>query len=70
MQKTIKTEEGLGIEYDEDVICDVCRSVSCIFINLRDFNFQLNSVLTKVISLIYSKENNNQGVMHVRPNTP
>lgn len=26
MQKTIKTEEGLGIEYDEDVICDVCRS--------------------------------------------
>ncbi|XP_064609900.1 protein Jade-1-like [Liolophura sinensis] len=26
MEKTIKTEEGLGIEYDEDVICDVCRS--------------------------------------------
>lgn len=26
MQKTIKTAEGLGIEYDEDVICDVCRS--------------------------------------------
>ena len=22
------TEEGLGIEYDEDVICDVCRAVS------------------------------------------
>ena len=21
-----KTEEGLGIEYDENVICDVCRS--------------------------------------------
>ncbi|GAB1599624.1 hypothetical protein Ahia01_000239700, partial [Argonauta hians] len=26
MQKTIKTEEGLGIEYDEDVTCDVCHS--------------------------------------------
>lgn len=22
----IETVEGLGIEYDEDVICDVCRS--------------------------------------------
>uniref|UniRef100_A0A8C8ZRW8 Jade family PHD finger 3 n=1 Tax=Prolemur simus TaxID=1328070 RepID=A0A8C8ZRW8_PROSS len=26
MNHAIKTEEGLGIEYDEDVICDVCRS--------------------------------------------
>ncbi|XP_029459478.1 protein Jade-3 isoform X2 [Rhinatrema bivittatum] len=26
MSHAIKTEEGLGIEYDEDVICDVCRS--------------------------------------------
>ncbi|XP_026864142.2 protein Jade-1 isoform X2 [Electrophorus electricus] len=26
MQKAIETEEGLGIEYDEDVVCDVCRS--------------------------------------------
>ncbi|CAH1777727.1 unnamed protein product [Owenia fusiformis] len=26
MQKTIKTKEGLGIEYDENVLCDVCRS--------------------------------------------
>jgi hypothetical protein len=24
----IKTVEGLGIEYDENVVCDVCRSVS------------------------------------------
>lgn len=22
----MKNEEGLGIEYDENVICDVCRS--------------------------------------------
>ena len=28
MQTMIKTVEGLGIEYDEDVVCDVCRSVS------------------------------------------
>ncbi|EHB13024.1 Protein Jade-3 [Heterocephalus glaber] len=26
MNHTIETEEGLGIEYDEDVICDVCQS--------------------------------------------
>ncbi|XP_063059996.1 protein Jade-1 isoform X2 [Engraulis encrasicolus] len=26
MQLAIETEEGLGIEYDEDVVCDVCRS--------------------------------------------
>ncbi|CAJ0918405.1 unnamed protein product [Ranitomeya imitator] len=26
MSHAIETEEGLGIEYDEDVICDVCRS--------------------------------------------
>lgn len=28
IQTIVKTEEGLGIEYDENVICDVCRSVS------------------------------------------
>ncbi|XP_069131403.1 uncharacterized protein [Argopecten irradians] len=26
MQNKKKTEEGLGIEYDEDVVCEVCRS--------------------------------------------
>lgn len=26
MNHAIETVEGLGIEYDEDVICDVCRS--------------------------------------------
>ncbi|KFM81381.1 Protein Jade-1, partial [Stegodyphus mimosarum] len=25
-QEAIKSEEGLGLEYDEDAICDVCRS--------------------------------------------
>ena len=23
-----KTEEGLGIEYDEDIVCEICRSVN------------------------------------------
>jgi len=27
MQMAIQTKEGLGIEYDEDVVCDVCRMV-------------------------------------------
>jgi hypothetical protein len=27
MQTLLKTEEFLGIEYDENVICDVCRGV-------------------------------------------
>lgn len=26
MNHAIETEEGLGIEYDEDVVCDVCQS--------------------------------------------
>lgn len=26
MAQAIETQEGLGIEYDEDVVCDVCRS--------------------------------------------
>ncbi|XP_037402205.1 E3 ubiquitin-protein ligase Jade-2 isoform X2 [Pygocentrus nattereri] len=26
MQEAIEAEEGLGIEYDEDVVCDVCHS--------------------------------------------
>ncbi|XP_058533818.1 E3 ubiquitin-protein ligase Jade-2 isoform X2 [Ochotona princeps] len=26
MTRAIETQEGLGIEYDEDVVCDVCRS--------------------------------------------
>ena len=28
MQTLLKTEEVLGIEFDENVICDVCRAVS------------------------------------------
>ena len=27
LQQAIRTVDGLGIEYDENVVCDVCRSV-------------------------------------------
>ena len=30
LQTKMKTVEGLGIEYDENVSCDVCKSV-CLF---------------------------------------
>ena len=30
MGHAIATQEGLSIEYDEDVCCDVCQSVSCL----------------------------------------
>ena len=30
MQTKMRTVEGLGIEYDEDVVCDVCKSVSSL----------------------------------------
>ena len=29
MQTLLKTEEVLGMEYEENVICDVCRAVRC-----------------------------------------
>jgi protein Jade-1 len=28
METKKKTEEGLGIEYDEDIVCEICQSVS------------------------------------------
>lgn len=34
-QEAIKSEEGLGVEYDEDAICDVCRSVSSLSVCLE-----------------------------------
>jgi len=30
IQGIVRSEEGLGIEFDENTICDVCRSVSFI----------------------------------------
>ncbi len=30
MGETISTAKGLSIEYDEDIACDICRSVSTI----------------------------------------
>lgn len=31
IQSIVRSEEGLGIEFDENTICDVCRSVSYTF---------------------------------------
>jgi len=42
MQEAMKTVAGLGIEYDEDIICDVCRDVS---INTSFDRFKLVSLL-------------------------
>ena len=28
MQDAMKTKDGLGIEFDESIMCDVCRTVS------------------------------------------
>lgn len=27
MNEAVRSIEGLGIEYDENVVCDICRSV-------------------------------------------
>ena len=32
LQDAMKTTEGIGIEYDEDVVCDICRSVHAVLI--------------------------------------
>ena len=31
LQAAMKSTEGIGIEYDEDVVCDICRSVCISF---------------------------------------
>lgn len=59
MQTLLKTEEFLGIEYDENVICDVCRAVSLKLISFRLIfffwggggNITLNFILKVLIIL-------------------
>ena len=29
--KAVATDEGLGVEYDEHIVCDVCRDVSLAY---------------------------------------
>lgn len=41
MQTLLKTEEFCGIEYDENVICDVCRAVHSLS-KLTHFGFIVN----------------------------
>lgn len=37
METKKKTEEGLGIEYDEDIVCEICQSVSRKHLLVADF---------------------------------
>jgi len=37
LQQAIRTVDGLGIEYDENVVCDVCRSVWSLLDSLTNF---------------------------------
>ena len=34
MGETISTAEGLSIEYDENIACDVCRVVSKLYVTM------------------------------------
>lgn len=51
IQTIVKNEEGLGIEYDENVICDVCRSVSNILICVQS-RLEINKQLF-ILYMIY-----------------
>ena len=44
VQTIIKEEEGLGIEYDENVICDVCRSVCSLLNNYFIFIYYIGTL--------------------------
>lgn len=50
IQTIVKNEEGLGIEYDENVICDVCRSVSNFLICVQAY-LEINKL---TLCIIYS----------------
>lgn len=54
MNHAIETEEGLGIEYDEDVICDVCRSPDSEEGNDMVFCDKCNICVHQVRSLLLS----------------
>jgi len=49
LQEAMKRTEGIGIEYDEDVVCDICRSVcsaACHRIDYGSFISLCPSILT------------------------
>lgn len=45
METKKKTEEGLGIEYDEDIVCEICQSVSSSCLNKFLFVFHLSIII-------------------------
>jgi len=38
LQQATKMTEGIGIEYDEDVVCDICRSVLIFLFQYKSFD--------------------------------
>ncbi len=77
MQQAIETQEGLGIEYDEDVVCDVCRSPEGEDGNEMVFcdkcNVCVHQVFNpKTILIVLRSEccnDNTSGRIHIRKNT-
>lgn len=56
VQTIVKEEEGLGIEFDENVICDVCRSVSDFSLYfLFMILFFFISFFVRVVSFLYQQ---------------
>lgn len=58
MTHAMETEEGLGIEYDEDVVCDVCQSLDGEDNNEMVFcdkcNICVHQVREQQLMLVYS----------------
>lgn len=66
MAHAMETEEGLGIEYDEDVVCDVCQSLDGEDNNEMVFcdkcNICVHQVREQQLMLVYSV---NMQILHV-----
>jgi len=52
MGYAIATQEGLSIEYDEDVCCDVCQSVSTL-VNSSTLTIGMRTLLIEIWNLEY-----------------
>jgi len=52
LQEAMKTTEGIGIEYDEDVVCDICRSVCSLAVSFDHIAIQARDKLWKLSSVV------------------
>ena len=53
METKKKTEEGLGIEYDEDIVCEICQSVSVSLLIMYSFRRELGADLVLVLNSLF-----------------